>query len=238
MKKRTILAIGVAIFLITTAAFAVGLSSAENQKNTSEVGTKDTSEIDKESMSEIYFAGGCFWGVEEYFSRITGVYDVTVGYANGKTENPTYQQVCSGKTGHAETVHVKYNPELVSLKVLIEQFFKIINPISVNKQGNDIGSQYRTGIYFTKEVDKASAEAVMAEVQKRYSKPLAVELVPLKSYSLAEEYHQDYLKKNPGGYCHISFDSLKDVQVKKGGEVKVDPTKYVKPTKAGVRKIS
>ena len=237
MKKRTILAIVVAIFFITTAAFAVRVSSAENQKNTSAAGTKYTSEIDKAGMSEIYFAGGCFWGVEEYFSRITGVYDVTVGYANGKTENPTYQQVCSGKTGHTEAVHVTYNPEVVSLKVLVEQFFKIINPISVNKQGNDVGSQYRTGIYFTSEADKASAEAVMVEVQKKYSKPLAVELVPLKSYYLAEEYHQDYLKKNPGGYCHISFDSLKDVQVKKSGEVKVDPAKYVKPSKAELKKI-
>ena len=243
MENRTIFAIVVAIFFITTAAFAVGLNSAENQLNSAEnqrstdqMNTKYTPDMNKQSTSDIYFAGGCFWGVEEFFSRIAGVYDVTVGYANGKTENPTYQQVCSGETGHAEAVHVKYNPELVSLEVLIEQFFKVINPLSLNKQGNDIGSQYRTGIYFTNEADKESAEAVMLEVQKKYTQPLAVELVPLKSYYLAEEYHQDYLKKNPGGYCHISFDSLKDLPLKKNDEAKVDPAKYTKPSDAELKK--
>lgn len=162
-------------------------------------------------MKEIYYAGGCFWGVEEYFSRIHGVFDVTAGYANGKTANPTYKEVCTRNTGHAETVHVLYDPEIVSLKTLTEQFFKIINPISVNKQGNDVGVQYRTGIYYVDESDKAILERVMAEVQKQYDKPIVVELLPLTNYYLAEEYHQDYLKKNPNGYCHIHFDSLKEI---------------------------
>ena len=162
-------------------------------------------------LRDIYFAGGCFWGVEEYFSRVPGVYDVTVGYANGVKDNPTYEEVCSGKTGHAETVHISYDPEAVSLKTLVEQFFKIIDPVSVNRQGNDTGSQYRTGMYYVNDEDKLVLASVMSEVQKKYDRPLAVELTPLQKYYLAEEYHQDYLKKNPGGYCHINFGSLKDI---------------------------
>ena len=159
-----------------------------------------------ESFADIYFAGGCFWGVEEYFSRIPGVCDVISGYANGTRENPTYEEVCSGKTGHVETVHVRYDPQTVSLKILTEQFFRIIDPVSVSKQ------QYRNGIYYINNEDTAILSSVMADEQKKYSKPLAVELMPLKCYYPAEEYHQDYLKKNPGGHCHISFDSLRDIQ--------------------------
>ena len=162
-------------------------------------------------LRDIYFAGGCFWGVEEYFSRVPGVYDVTVGYANGAKDNPTYKEVCSGKTGHAEAVHIRYDPKTVSLKTLAEQFFKIIDPVSVNRQGNDIGSQYRTGMYYVNDEDRLILASVMSEAQKKYDRPLAVELTPLQKYYLAEEYHQDYLKKNPGGYCHINFDSLKKI---------------------------
>jgi len=168
-------------------------------------------------LLDIYFAGGCFWGVEEYFSRIPGVHDVTVGYANGAKENPSYEEVCSGKTGHAETAHVRYAPDAVSLKTLAEQFFKIINPISVNREGTDVGTQPRTGMYYVHDGDKMVLASVMAEAQKKYDKPLVVELLPLKKYYLAETYHQDYLKKNPGGYCHIRFDSLKDLRTEKKG---------------------
>jgi len=187
------------------------------------------------NLQDVYFAGGCFWGVAEYFSRIPGVSDVTVGYANGTTKNPTYEQVCSGKTGHAEAVHIHYDPQRVSLKTLTEQFFKIINPISVNQQGNDVGIQYRTGMYFLTGEDKAILASVMAEVQKKYDKPLAVELIPLQNYYLAEEYHQNYLKKNPGGYCHIRFDSLKDLWPEK--QCLVDPGKYSKPTDEQLKKV-
>ncbi|MDR1686460.1 MAG: peptide-methionine (R)-S-oxide reductase MsrB [Desulfovibrio sp.] len=187
-------------------------------------------------LKEIYYAGGCFWGVEEYFSRIPGVHDVTVGYANGNTENPTYREVCSGRTGHAETVHVLYDPTTISLRTLTRQFFMIINPLSYNKQGNDVGSQYRTGIYFTQDSDKNVLEEVAAEVQKKYSQPLAVELLPLTNYYPAEEYHQDYLRKNPGGYCHISFDSLKDVRTEQRNG-SVDPGRYSRPPEAELQKI-
>lgn len=184
---------------------------------------------------DVYFAGGCFWGVAEYFSRIPGVIEVTVGYANGEKEKPTYQEVCSGKTGHAETVHVRYDPNRVGLQALTEQFFKIINPISVNRQGNDVGSQYRTGLYYVNDEDETVLASVMAKIQKKYDKPLAVELMPLKNYYLAEDYHQDYLKKNPGGYCHINFDSLKDLSQKKAGVV--DPGKYAKPSDDELKKM-
>ncbi|MCL1981448.1 MAG: peptide-methionine (S)-S-oxide reductase MsrA [Proteobacteria bacterium] len=186
-------------------------------------------------LRDMYFAGGCFWGVEEYFSRIPGVHEVTVGYANGAKENPTYEEVCSGRTGHAETVHVRYDPNGVSLKTLAEQFFKIIDPTSGNRQGNDVGSQYRTGMYYVNDADKMILAAVMADEQKKNDQPLTVELLPLKNYYLAEAYHQDYLKKNPGGYCHISFDSLKDLRTEQEGLV--DPSKYSKPSDEQLKKI-
>ena len=185
-------------------------------------------------LRDIYFAGGCFWGVEEYFSRIPGVHDVTVGYANGTRENPTYEDVCSGRTGHAETVHVRYDPRTVGLKALAEQFFKIIDPFSVNRQGNDVGSQYRTGMYYVHEEDEPVLAAVMAAVREKRGRPPVVELLPLRNYYLAEEDHQDYLKKNPGGYCHINFGSLKDIRTEKHGLV--DPGVYAKPSDETLQK--
>jgi methionine-S-sulfoxide reductase len=176
---------------------AVAFSAEHHQQNPSgkTMTTQHAAVADTKNLQDIYYAGGCFWGVEEYFSRIPGVRDVTSGYANGKTENPSYEEVCSERTGHAETVHVRYDPDVVSVKTLTEYFFKIINPVSVNRQGNDMGVQYRTGIYYVRESDKSVLEAVMREVQKNYSAPLAVELLPLANYYPAEDYHQDYLKK-------------------------------------------
>ena len=125
-------------------------------------------ENNRGNLRDIYFAGGCFWGVEEYFSRVPGVVDTISGYANGRTENPTYEEVCSDATGFAETVHVKYNPEIVGLKTLTALFFEIIDPVSVNRQGSDSGTQYRTGIYYTETEDKALVEAMLGELQKKY----------------------------------------------------------------------
>ncbi|WP_276819100.1 peptide-methionine (S)-S-oxide reductase MsrA [Mailhella massiliensis] len=179
---------------------------------------------DAPRLREIFYAGGCFWGVEAYFSQIPGVRDVTVGYANGTTERPSYEQVCSGRTGHAETVHVIYDPEVIGLKKLTEHFFKIINPLSSNRQGNDVGSQYRSGIYYTDEADRQLLRAVLDAEQKKYASPIVTELLPLKNYYLAEDYHQDYLVKNPGGYCHIDFSGLSEF-----GRL-VDPADYAKPS--------
>ena len=185
--------------------------------------------INVEKLKDIYFAGGCFWGVEEYFSRIPGVYDVTSGYANGNTENPTYEDVCHNNTGHAETVHLRYDPGLISLKTLTGQFFKIIDPLSINRQGNDAGVQYRTGVYYTDEADIEAIQEVFNVEQKKYDRKIAVELLPLKHYYPAEEYHQDYLKKNPYGYCHVDFSSLADLKTGAGIGI-VDPDRYSKPS--------
>ncbi len=163
-------------------------------------------------LKQIYLAGGCFWGVEEYFSLIPGVADATSGYANGHTENPSYDDVCHRNTGHAETVRVTYDPSIISLKTLVEQLFEIIDPLSVNRQGNDFGTQYRTGVYYTDESDRAIIEAVFAQEQKKHDAPIATELAPLEQFFAAEECHQDYLRKNPGGYCHVNFDGLAKVK--------------------------
>lgn len=151
----------------------------------------------------IYLAGGCFWGVEKYLSLIPGVLNTEVGYANGNTEAPTYEQVCQNHTGHAEAVKVLYDADILPLKELLVKFFEIIDPTSVNKQGNDRGVQYRTGIYFTQQEDQAEILATLNDLQVRYKKPIVVEAVPLENYYSAEAYHQKYLDKNPGGYCHI-----------------------------------
>lgn len=184
---------------------------------------------DAAGLREIFFAGGCFWGVESYFSQVPGVQDVTVGYANGTTAQPTYLEVCSGETGHAETAHVLYDPEQVSLQQLAEHFFAIIDPLAHNQQGNDVGSQYRSGIYYTNEADLDTLQAVFDAVQKKYASPLQTELLPLRCYYLAEDYHQDYLVKNPGGYCHIDFSSLTDLGCK------IDPAAYQKPSEDELR---
>ena len=182
-----------------------------------------------ERLKEIFYAGGCFWGVESYFSQIPGVYDVTVGYANGRTEHPTYEEVCSTTTGHAETVHVLYDPAFVSLQELTEHFFMIINPLSQDQQGNDVGSQYRSGIYYTDDSDRKVLQSVIDAEQKKYKSPIVTELVPLSCYYLAEDYHQDYLVKNPDGYCHVDFSSLSDLAQL------IDPTAYAKPSDAEIR---
>lgn len=156
-------------------------------------------------MKEIYFAGGCFWGVEEYFSRVNGVIETKVGYANGTKENPTYEEVCTGTTKHAETVYIRYDDSIVTLEELLQKFFNIIDPTLLNRQGGDIGNQYRTGVYYVDEEDRNKIAKFMEEVQKDYRQKIVTELLPLKCFYLAEDYHQKYLKKNPNGYCHIDL---------------------------------
>ena len=129
--------------------------------------------------------------------------DTEVGYANGTTENPTYKDVCTDKTGFAETVHVIYNPDKVSLKFLLEMYFKAIDPTSINRQGHDTGTQYRTGVYYTDSTDEATISKVFDEEQRHIQGKIVVENLPLKNFYKAEHYHQDYLDKNPDGYCHL-----------------------------------
>ncbi len=155
------------------------------------------------TIKDIYLAGGCFWGTEQYFTQIEGVVETEVGFANGHTENPTYQEVYTDTTGFAETVHVQYNPEMVSLEFLLQMFFKAIDPTSLNKQGHDEGTRYRTGIYYTDIEDLPIIERMYQDEQRNYQQPLAVEKLPLENFYTAEEYHQDYLEKTPTGYCHL-----------------------------------
>ena len=162
---------------------------------------------DDNMAKEIVFAGGCFWGVEEYFSRIDGVLETKVGYANGHTENPTYEEVCTNTTGHAEACYVKYDENIISLEELLNRFWRIIDPTLLNRQGPDIGSQYRTGIYYMDEKDLPTIMKTFKEQQEKYDKPIVTEVEPLKVFYEAEEYHQKYLKKNPGGYCHIDLNA-------------------------------
>lgn len=152
---------------------------------------------------KIYFAGGCFWGTEHYFKQVRGVISTQAGYANGNTPNPTYDEVYTDTTGYAETVMVEYNPEEISLTLLVELFFRSIDPTSLNRQGNDIGTRYRTGIYYTSDEDCATISDIYRDMERIIGEPLVVEFEPLESFYPAEEYHQDYLDKNPTGYCHI-----------------------------------
>lgn len=156
-------------------------------------------------MERIYLAGGCFWGVEKFLAMQNGVVSTNVGYANGITENPTYKEVCSKTTGHAETVRVEYDNNIISLGTLLSRFLSVIDPFSINKQGGDEGPQYRTGIYYENEAQIPQIMQALFEVEKTHGKKTAVEVLPIQNYYPAEEYHQKYLEKNPGGYCHIKF---------------------------------
>lgn len=170
-----------------------------------EIYKKDTA-----AGKEIYLAGGCFWGLQAYMDMLNGVFYTNVGYANGDTINPSYEEVCSDNTGHAETVHVKYDHNIINLKDLLLYFFRAIDPTSRGHQGNDYGSQYRSGIYYIDADDEKVIEEAAANVQKSYTSEIATEILPLRCYYAAEEYHQKYLEKNPKGYCHIDLAALKN----------------------------
>ncbi|MDO6228879.1 peptide-methionine (R)-S-oxide reductase MsrB [Streptococcus infantis] len=176
-------------------------------------------------MAEIYLAGGCFWGLEEYFSRISGVLQTSVGYANGQVETTNYQLI--KETDHAETVQVVYDEKVVSLREILLYYFRVIDPLSVNQQGNDRGRQYRTGIYYLEEADLPTINTVVREQELLIGRKIAVEVEKLRHYILAEDYHQDYLKKNPGGYCHID--------VRDAEKPLIDAANYEKPSQAVLR---
>ncbi len=156
-------------------------------------------------METIYLAGGCFWGVQKFFDQFDGVVETEVGYANGRTEAPSYQEVCAG-SGHAETLRLVYDPARVTLTELLDRYFLVVDPLSINRQGGDIGVQYRTGIYYVNRSQLPEIEArVQLEAGKLGVRKLEVEVRPLESFYPAEEYQQKYLDKNPGGYCHIPW---------------------------------
>ena len=159
----------------------------------------------------IVLAGGCFWGVEKAFKALDGVLETTVGYANGSTDNPTYEEVCRNETGYKEAVKVVYQPNVVSLSTIIRAFFLCIDPRQQNRQGNDIGSQYQAGIYYVDEKDLDAIKPVYTNERMKYDR-FFVELEPLKNFYTAEEYHQDYLDKHPNGYCHITAFEMEEVK--------------------------
>ncbi len=169
---------------------------------------KENSIKTNDNTKVIFLAGGCFWGTEKYLSLVNGVVSTEVGYANGNTDNPSYEDVCYRNTGHAETVKVLYDTDVVSLSFILKLFYEVIDPVAVNRQGNDIGTQYRTGIYYTDDQDREIIMKSVEELQKSYKKPVAIEVTALRNYFTAEEYHQKYLEKNPTGYCHIGRDKF------------------------------
>lgn len=199
----------------------------------SKKGNNKMKDYDISASKVIYLAGGCFWGLEAYMQKLNGVEDAISGYANGKTENPSYYDLKT--SGHAETVKVLYNPEIISLEDILAHYLRVVNPVSINKQGNDVGTQYRTGIYYTDEAEKAIIENVLAKEQTKHDKPIAIEVEPLRQFYEAEEYHQDYLEKNPGGYCHIDL-SLADKPLDKDEEPIIDSSRYIKPSDEELKK--
>ncbi len=184
-----------------------------------------------EDRSVVYFAGGCFWGTEHFMKQIRGVEKTEVGYANSNIANPTYEQVCTGKTGAAETVKVVYDPHTVKLSLLLDLYFKTIDPTSLNKQGNDRGTQYRTGVFYTDKADLPVIESVIKSLSRKYNKPIVTEVKPIINFYPAEGYHQKYLDKNPGGYCHINPELFKLAR-----EANSRPV-YKKPDDATLRTI-
>lgn len=200
MSKNKVVLI---ILLIVLIVISLKFFNRNTVKNESDKEGLNIEISNVKNRNEIYLAGGCFWGVEGYFKKVPGVIETSVGYANGKTDKTDYNSV--NKTDHSETVKIIYDEDEITLQELLEHYFRIIDPTSINKQGNDVGRQYQTGIYYTDENDKLIIDEIIRQKQKIYDNKIAIEVQPLKNFILAEDYHQDYLDKNPGGYCHINL---------------------------------
>lgn len=242
MNKNKLLLI-IPVLLVVTVVYVFAMYFKNKDKtlannDTTEITVNDNNTVDSVKLKEIYLAGGCFWGLEAYMQKIKGVEDAVSGYANGKTDNPSYKDLHT--SGHAETVKVVYNPDMVSLEELLEYYFRVVDPVSINKQGNDTGAQYRTGVYYTNNSEKTIIEKVLANEQNKYDKPIAIEVLPLQQFFIAEDYHQDYLAKNPGGYCHIDLSladkPLSDKDISKSNEPEIDASKYPRPSNDELKK--
>ncbi len=201
---------GVVLFYIFS-YFFVGISPNSYDKSVEDISDSDNATkvggfmTNKDNIRTIYLAGGCFWGVEGYFSRLSGIVDAQSGYANGKTDDTNYQSL--KQTEHAETVKIDYDISVISLEEILLHYFRIIDPTSINKQGNDVGVQYRTGVYYIDDSDKKIIDKVFDVKNRQYGK-IVVENQRLEHFILAEDYHQDYLDKNPNGYCHINLSDV------------------------------
>ncbi len=165
-------------------------------------------------MKEVYLAGGCFWGVEKYLGMINGIVATEVGYAQSDIENPTYRDLCEARCSAVEAVKVTYDESKVSLEKILNLFLKIIDPTSINKQGNDRGLQYRTGVYFLESEQETITNDFINSIRNNYEKEIVVEVEKLKNYTVAEDYHQNYLDNNPNGYCHINFANFSEEDFK------------------------
>jgi peptide methionine sulfoxide reductase msrA/msrB len=208
--KVTIL---IAIIVVVSMIFLFANNTNNNQTKEIDMANNKIKEevinTTYKDIQTIYFAGGCFWGVEGYFKRVDGVVETQAGYANGLTENPTYSEVING-SGHAETVKVDYNENVVSLEELILHFLRTIDPYSVDRQGNDVGGQYRSGIYYTTQEQAERVKRVIQTFEEKEGRKTAIEIASLQAFYDAEDYHQDYLDKNPYGYCHIDLNTADD----------------------------
>lgn len=236
--KKTILLTFSLIFMACTAAFMLRAATAADDngearaKKERETMVNDPTYVKKDGEAIIYLAGGCFWGMEKYMEGIPGVLDAVSGYANGRTkERVSYEQLCAGGTGYKETVRVVYDPSKVSLETLLFAFFKVVDPSVRDRQGNDVGAQYQTGVFYT----DAAAEAVVrrvAEIERRRAAGGFYVLVePLRIFHEAEEYHQNYLTKHPNGYCHISREEMEEAR-----GIKIDAAPYRKPADDELKK--
>ena len=222
--KKTLILIVMGLMIVLSACNSYTPTTNSSTNTTSDNSNNNVFVTSYDNEQTIYFAGGCFWGVEEYFSRVNGVIDAESGYANGNTTNPTYTEVSFDNTGHAETVKVIYDANTISLDALILKYLEIINPFSINRQGNDIGNQYRTGIYYLDDNQKDTIETLISIFEVSKQQEVAIEILPLANSYKAEEYHQDYLQKNPDGYCHITFETVEEEQIM------IDESLYPKPT--------
>jgi methionine-S-sulfoxide reductase len=164
-------------------------------------------------MNKIVIAGGCFWGVEAYYAKLKGIISTEVGYANGKTDNPTYQDVKKGTTDFVEAVILTYDQE-ITLENILEHLFRFIDPTALNKQGEDEGTQYRTGVYYQSTIELNQTLSYIESKQKDYQLPIVVEVKALEKFYSAEDYHQKYLDKNPSGYCHVNFSLINPDELK------------------------
>jgi peptide methionine sulfoxide reductase msrA/msrB len=231
MRSSFVFPLSLKIFLTLIVIVVLGLVIAystgkkETQMNETKKETINISDlpmVDQDQLKTIHLAGGCFWGLEAYMSRLYGIYDVTSGYANGLTDNPSYEDLIYRQSGHAETVEITYHPGQISLGSILDHYYGVIDPTSLNRQGNDVGTQYRTGIYYKEQDDLDLISQSIKNLQKSYEDPIVIEVAKLEHYYLAEDYHQDYLDKNPNGYCHISLFEV--------SKVDINPDWYVKPS--------
>lgn len=230
MLKKSVIILAGMLLLITSCFANTRIQQSAKQQLITKVKEVTIMDFSQEKENVIYLAGGCFWGLEKLMQSIPGVIDAQSGYANGTGKaDAKYQTISGGKTGFRETVRVEYDPAKVSLDHLLLAYFYVIDPTVLNKQGNDTGTQYQTGIYYTNTQVQAVVERIV-ELERGRHKVFAVEVGPLKNYYPAEEYHQNYLDKNPGGYCHIS-----PAKIKLLSSLKIDAGAYKKPAAETIR---